>query len=423
MRKERKHFTPEEKVAILRRHLVDKVPVSELCEELGLRPTMFYRWQKELFENGAAAFQSQGRPHRQVEEKQKRIEFLEKKVQTKDEVLAELMAEHIALKKSLGGTLTGIWVPQDVRDLVVDFVRRWSEKAEIGVGRFIPWLGVTASKFYDWRQRYGCVNEHNGWVPRDFWLEPWEKEAIIEFHLKNPLEGYRRLTFMMLDADVVAVSPASVWRVLKQAGLLSRWKSKPSRKGTGFEQPLQPHQHWHIDISYINLSGTFYYLCSILDGFSRFLVHWDLRESMRETDVEVILQRAKEKYLEAKPRIISDNGPQFIARDFKEFIRISGMTHVRTSPYYPQSNGKIERWHKSLKGECIRPGTPLSLEDARRLVEGYVEHYNNVRLNSAIGYITPKDMLAGHQQEIQAERDRKLDAAKEQRKNRRQGAA
>ena len=87
------------------------------------------------------------------------------------------------------------------------------------------------------------------------------------------------------------------------------------------------------------------------------------------------------------------------------------------------SNGKLERWHKSLKGECIRPGTPLSLEDARRLVEGYVEHYNNVRLNSAIGYITPKDMLAGHQQEIQAERHRKLDAAKEQRKNRRQGAA
>jgi putative transposase len=210
---------------------------------------------------------------------------------------------------------------------------------------------------------------------------------------------------------------------LKQAGLLSRWKSKPSRKGTGFEQPLRPHQHWHIDVSYINLCGTFYYLCSILDGFSRFLVHWDLRESMREADVEVILQRAKEKYPEAKPRIISDNGPQFIARDFKEFIRISGMTHVRTSPYYPQSNGKIERWHKSLKSECIRPGTPLSLEDARRLVEGYVEHYNNVRLNSATGYITPKDVLAGRQQEIHAGRDRKLEAARQQRQSHRQQAA
>ena len=144
---------------------------------------------------------------------------------------------------------------------------------------------------------------------------------------------------------------------------------------------------------------------------------------MREADVEVILQRAKEEYPEAKPRIISDNGPQFIARDFKEFIRISGTTHVRTSAYYPQSNGKIERWHKSLKSECIRPGMPLSLEDARRLVESYVEHYNNVRLNSAFGYITPKDVLAGRQQEIHAERDRKLEAARRQRQSHHQQAA
>jgi len=144
---------------------------------------------------------------------------------------------------------------------------------------------------------------------------------------------------------------------------------------------------------------------------------------MTETDIEIILQRAREKYPEVKPRIISDNGPQFITRDFKEFIRISGMTHVRTSPYYPQSNGKIERWHKSLKSECIRPRTPLSLEDAQRLVQGYVEHYNNVRLNSAIDYITPKDKIAGRQQQIHSERDRKLAAARHQRQIRRQQAA
>ena len=310
-----------------------------------------------------------------------------------------------------------------MRDQVIDFVRCWSEKTEIGVGRFISWLGVTVSKFYNWRQRYGRVNEHNGWVPRDFWLEPWEKEAIIGFHGKNPLEGYRRLTFMMLDHDVVAVSPASVWRVLKQAGLLSRWTPKPSRKGSGFEQPLQPHQHWHVDVSYINLSGTFYYLCSVLDGCSRFLVHWDLRESMKEADIEMILERAKEKYPGAKPRIISDNGPQFIARDFKEFIRISGMTHVRTSPFYPQSNGKIERWHKSLKRECIRPLTPLTLDDARRLIQIYVDHYNTVRLHSAIGYVTPQDRLVGRQAEIHAARDRKLEEARSQRQLRRQQTA
>jgi putative transposase len=415
MKKQRKHYTPEEKVAILRRHLVEGVPISDLCDERGLQPTVFYRWQKEFFENGAAAFQQKGRTNHQPE--QERIAYLEQKIQTKDEVLAELMAEHVALKKR------GVWVPHDTRDQIVDFVRRWSGKTEIGAGRFIRWLDITASKFYGWRERYGKVNEHNRWVPRDFWLEDWEKQAIIALHLKNPLEGYRRLTFMMLDADIVAVSPASVWRVLSRAGLMRKWSGKPSKKGTGFEQPPQPHQHWHIDVSYLNVCATFYYLCSILDGYSRFLVHWDLRESMTEADIEIILERAKERYPGVRPRVISDNGPQFIAKDFKEFIRVSGMTHVRTSPYYPQSNGKIERWHKSLKGECIRPGTPLSLEDARRLVKGYVEHYNNVRLNSAVGYITPKDMLAGHQQEIQADRDRKLEVAREQRKNRRQGAA
>lgn len=142
---------------------------------------------------------------------------------------------------------------------------------------------------------------------------------------------------MMLDTDIVAVSPSSVWRVLSRAGVLSKWKGQPSKKGTGFEQPPAAHQHWHIDVSYINIRGAFYYLCSILDGYSRYVVHWDLRESMTEADIGIILERAKEKYPEAKPRIISDNGPQFIAKDFKELIRISGMMHLRTSPFCPQS--------------------------------------------------------------------------------------
>jgi putative transposase len=178
------------------------------------------------------------------------------------------------------------------------------------------------------------VRREESCTGRDFWLEDWEKQAIIAFHLKNPPEGYRRLTFMMLDADIVAVSPASVWRVLSRAGLLRKWNAKPSKKGTGFEQPPQPHQHWHINVCYLNVCATFYYLCSILDGYSRFLVHCDLRESMTEGDIEIILERAKERYPGVKPRVISDNGPQFIA---KEFIRISGMTHIRTTPYYPQS--------------------------------------------------------------------------------------
>ena len=137
---------------------------------------------------------------------------------------------------------------------------------------------------------------------------------------------------------------------------------------------------------------------------------------MKEQDELVVLQRAKEKYPNETPRIITDNGVQFVAKDFKEFIRICGMTHVRTSPYYPQSNGKLERFHGSIKGECLRPGTPLSLEDALRIVGRYVEHYNHVRLHSAIGYVPPADKLAGRETEIFAARDCKLAEARERRK-------
>lgn len=302
----------------------------------------------------------------------------------------------------------------------MDFVRRWAEKTEIPVRWFVVWLGITMSKFYDWQQRYGKVNEHNRLIPRDWWLEEWEKQAIVNFHFEYPLEGYRRLTFMMLDRDVVHVSPSSVYRVLSAAGLLQRWKGKLSRQGLGFQQPLEPHEHWHVDVSYLNICGTFYYLCSVLDGCSRSIVHGEIRPSMREADVEVILQRAREQHPDPHPRIISDNGPQFVAREFKEFIRISGMNHVRTSPYYPPSNGKIERWHKSLKSECIRPQTPLSLEEAQRLVAQYVEYYNTVRLHGAIGYVTPKDRLEGRHQAILAERDRKLQEARQRRKVRRE---
>lgn len=306
-----------------------------------------------------------------------------------------------------------------MRDVVIDFVRRMTDKTEIKADQFIAWLDVSRGKFFDWKKRYGKVNEHNCHVPRDNWVTPEEKAAIIEFHDQFPLEGYRRLTFMMIDLDVAYVAPATTYRILKAAGRLDRWNRKPSKKGTGFVQPLRPHEHWHIDIAYLNVAGTFYYLCSVLDGYSRSIVHWEIREAMRETEVELVLERAKEQYPDARPRIISDNGPQFIARDFKEYVRISGMTHVRISPGYPQSNGKIERWHKTLKQDAVRVSPPGSLEEARQLVARFVEHYNRVRLHSALGYIAPNDMLAGNADRIHSERDRKLERARELRRQQR----
>jgi len=285
--------------------------------------------------------------------------------------------------------------------------------------QWILWLGI-GKKFYTWKQRYGKANEHNGAIPRDHWLEPWEREAIVTYFDQHPLDGYRRLTYMMLDEDVVAVSPVTTYRVLKAANRLDRWHPGPSKKGTGFDQPAAPHQHWHIDIAYLNINSTFYYLCSILDGYSRAVVHWEIREAMTEMDIEQILQRAHERFPKAKPRIISDNGPQFIAKDFKSFIRLMGMSHVRCSPYYPQSNGKLERYHRTMKTDSIRRFVPSSLEEANRVVDQFVTHYNDQRLHSAIGYVTPNDMLHGREEHIWQHRDAKLEAAREQRRQRRQ---
>jgi transposase InsO family protein len=296
---------------------------------------------------------------------------------------------------------------------VVDFATEWSEKTEIPVATFITWIGIQRGKYYAWKARYGKVNEHNAKIPRDHWLTPAEKQAILDFHERHPLDGYRRLTYMMIDQDIVSASPSTVHRILRAAGLLDRWNRRPSKKGTGFVQPLRPHEHWHIDISYVNVGGTFYYLCSILDGCSRFIVHWELRESMKEPDVERLVERARELFPGFSPRIISDNGPQFIANDFKQYIKLTGMTHVRTSPYYPQSNGKLERFHKTIKGDAIRPGAPATREEAQRLIAGFVAHYNNERLHSAIDYVTPADRLAGRHTTITAERDRKLEEARE----------
>lgn len=182
-----------------------------------------------------------------------------------------------------------------MRDEVVTFVQKWQSKTEYDVTRFINWLGIGRSKYYSWVQRQGLENQHNGPQPKHHWLTDSEKAAIVNYYADHRSTGYRRLAYMMLDEDVVAASPSSVYRWLLEAGLLRPSQAQPSSKGQGFRQPERPHQHWHIDITYLNISGTFYYLCAILDGYSRFIVHWEIRPAMTEADVEIILQRAREQ--------------------------------------------------------------------------------------------------------------------------------
>lgn len=304
---------------------------------------------------------------------------------------------------------------------MVDFVHWTSEVGGFSVRTVLPLIGLYENKFLNWEKRYGCENTHNGKMPRDFWLQDWEREAILEFHSRHPNDGYRRLTFMMNDANVVAVSPSTVYRVLKSAGLIGRRDCRPSKKGTGFHQPSAAHHHWHVDIAYVNIGGTFYYLCMVLDGFSRYIVSWDIRAQMETKDLEHIIEKGRGAFPDTNPRIISDNGPQFISKDFKEYIRICSMTHVRTSPFYPQSNGKLEALNKTAKKEVIRPGQPRTQEEAREQMARWVKTYNEERLHSSIDYVSPKDKLEGRALEILKLRDERLEQARTNRKAARTG--
>lgn len=276
---------------------------------------------------------------------------------------------------------------------------------------FIKALRIRREKYYQWSARYGRLNEHNGEVPRDHQILPEERDKILEFYKKNSLEGYRRLTYIMIDSDVVYVSPSTTYRILKAAGVLISWERKPSKKGKGFHQPSAAHHQWHIDITYIKIKGVFYYLIIVLDGYSRYIVSWDLRERMTEADIEIVVHRGKEAFPTANPRVISDNGSQFISKEFRVFLAQVGMTHTTTSPYYPQSNGKLERCNKTIK-EFLRTMYIADSKDGLRLIGEFIGYYNTQRLHSAIGYVTPKDKLAGNEQQIFNTRDEKLENAR-----------
>ncbi len=279
--------------------------------------------------------------------------------------------------------------------------------------------GISRSKYYDWQKRYGQQNNHNGKIPKQHWLTPEEVRAIIDYASENVGEnihylkdGYRRIAYSGIDAGVFAASPASVYRVLKHAGLLNRWAGrKTSSKGKGYNQPSAPHKEWHTDIKHVNYHGTYLFFISVIDGYSRYIIHHELRTSMTEADVQITIQKAHEKFPDKKPKIISDNGGQYISKDFGKYLQNLQFKHVRTSPGYPQSNGKIERFHRSLNEECLGKRSFLSIEDARRQIAVYIDYYNNKRLHSSLNYLRPIDYLVGNPEELLKARQVKLDEA------------
>lgn len=326
--------------------------------------------------------------------------------------------EYKTKKKGEWGDLNHRWVTPEIRDDIMETIFNYRNRTKLPLKELISYTGISRSKFYGWKQRYGISNNHNGKMPKFHWLMDKEKEAIAEYARSNEdKEGYRRLCYRMIDEDVAYASPSTVYRILKEEGLLNVYIArKESKKGQGYVQPERPHEEWHTDITYVNVLGSFMFLIVVIDGYSRFVVKHELRKSMKDKDVCFVLQKAHEKFPKEKPRIISDRGGQFISRELQNYLRHIGLKQTYISVGYPESNGKIERFFKTAKEECIRRNSFLSLDDARRIIDRYIEHYNYERLHSAIDYIAPYDMLTGKKEEILEEREKKLENARKIRK-------
>ena len=282
---------------------------------------------------------------------------------------------------------------------VVAVVQRLHARAEFPVKQALTVLGLPRSTYFDWSRTGGKSARPGVETPKSHHITPEERAAVIGFAGEHLEEGYKRLAYMLAEAGVAAVRPSTVYLILKEAGLIGRWKTPTSgAHKTGFDQPGDPHEQWHTDIAYLNILGSQYFLISVLDGFSRAIIHHEIRTRMETADVEIVIQRALDTLPKGtpRPRIISDNGSQYVSGQFKNFLRETGCAHSKARVRHPQSNGKIERWHKSIKTECVRRTALGDLDEARTVVAAYVLRYNTVRLHSALNYLTPADALLGH---------------------------
>ena len=304
-----------------------------------------------------------------------------------------------------------------VKAEVLALVARTRQRTGWTLRRILRRLGLSKSRYHAWRRRAQAeALDDLVRPPRCPWQAlPEEVQAVLGYALAHPREGYRRLAWRMVDEDVAYLSPTSVYRILDDADLLYRWKrSRPA--GERPAEPTAPHQRWHVDLMYLRVNDSWYFLVTVLDAYSRYVVHWELLTSMTAADVRLVIEDALRK-TGVHPEIVTDNGSQFTAKEFKELVRDFALEHIRIRTYHPESNGKLERFHRSTR-EALEPADLENLSAARVIIGRWVEHYNGTRLHAALHYLPPVEYYQGDPPARLAERRQKLHAARVRRRAR-----
>ena len=312
---------------------------------------------------------------------------------------------------------------REEKEKIIKTVEETRKRSQWRKGEILRALSLSRSRYYHWQHR-----QEEGWDGSDGKpsgrtvdrVLPEEVRAVCSYAVQHPELGYRPLTYQMIDEETAYLSCSSVYRILDQHNLLARWKRREGKEEGRLWEVSAPDEQWHTDILYLWVRGRWYFFVGILDNYSRYIVHWDLLLTMQAQDVTLVIQEALEKVEGAEPRIVTDHGSQFTGKDFRTLIRAHELEHIKTAVAHPESNGRMERFHRSLRQEGLREQPLEDYYQARKVIEAYVEEYNHKRLHSSLHYLRPVDYYRGDPEKLLAVRREKLKRARERRKKQNQ---
>jgi len=298
--------------------------------------------------------------------------------------------------------------PEKKRE-VIELVRR----SPVAKKETLRELGLPASTYYRWQRRQrlegdaGLVDRRP--QPGTIWnqLRPEEMETILVVARAEPDKSPREIACWISDSAGFSVSESSVYRVLKLHGLVREVKLVGFPAGPEYAvKTTRVNEQWQSDASYFFVMGWgWYYLISVLDDFSRYILAWELQGNMKAESISEVVEQAiewtgmKRVPVKLRARMVTDNGPSYIGAAFEEYLRMHRMRHIRCSPHHPQTNGKLERFHETLKGR-VNLLVWTSPEELRAAIAEFIEYYNQRRYHEAIGNVAPADVYYGRREEI-----------------------
>jgi putative transposase len=290
---------------------------------------------------------------------------------------------------------------------------RMVEDSKLSVRKTLRQIGISRSTFYEWYKRYkecgyeGLAPRQRS--PRQFWNEipEWEKQRVVEVAREYPEKSCREVAFHITDKEGYFISESSVYRILKAHNLVTSPVYTVISAKDHFEHPTtRVNELWQTDFTYLKvIDWGWYYLLTVLDDYSRYIIAWNLCKSMKAEDVKKTLEIAiaktgvKHVHVYHRPRLLSDNGPCFISTELKDYLSQHDMRHIRTRTYHPMTQGKIERYHRSMKNLMLLDNYYSPAELEARISE-WVDHYDNQRYHEAIDNVPPSDRFSGRDKEL-----------------------